>query len=103
MMTMQYIMAGGHDSLSLCRVEGNGFKCFQKGGLMGLDRRQAEMCKVQMLPWIHRGRTPSLGNLRALVSVRIGCVCKRPLVSPGPAARSGSRLHWDSVGAPARP
>lgn len=53
MMTMQYITAGGHDSPSLCRAEGNGFKCFQKEGLMGLDRRQSEMCKVQMLLWKH--------------------------------------------------
>lgn len=45
---MQYIMAGRHNSLPVCHVEGNGFKWFQKGVLTGLDGLQSEMCKVQM-------------------------------------------------------
>lgn len=71
MMTMQYIMAGGHDSLSLCRVEGNGFKCFQKEGLMGLDCLQSELCKVQMYLWLHRGSERA--NLPLSVT---SCLCE---------------------------
>lgn len=117
MMTMQYIMAGGHDSLSLCRAERNSFKCFQKGGLMGLGCRQSEMCKVQMLLWKHWGSEkasppPPLANLRAFVFVwtRHTCKpCQETGVGDGGAGLVSTSAvvppwpHWDSLHAPGRP
>lgn len=95
MMTMQYIMAGGHDSLSLCRVEGNGFKCFQKEGLMGLDCRQSELCKVQMYLWIHRGSERA--NLPLSVTCAHSSLCELATYANGARARRWSCVRSASV------
>lgn len=91
MMTMQYIMAGGHDSLSLCRVEGNGFKCFQKEGLMGLDCLQSELCKVQMYLWIHRGSERA--NLPLSVTCAHSSLCELATYANGARAQRWSRVR----------
>lgn len=91
MMTMQYIMAGGHDSLSLCRVEGNGFKCFQKEGLMGLDCLQSELCKVQLYLWIHRGSERA--NLLLSVTCAHSSLCELATYANGVRDRRWSRVR----------
>lgn len=90
MMTMQYIMAGGHDSFSLSRVEGNGFKCFQKEGLMGLDCLQSELCKVQMLLWIHRGSERA--NLPLSVTCAHSSLCELATYANGARDRRWFRV-----------